>query len=63
MMSAILSGPLLFKIIDIATLAAQGVPRAIDMIEAWRGKDNVDLEQLEKDADSILATHNRVQEA
>lgn len=58
---AVLAGPLLEKIIKVATLAAEHVPEAVETVKAWLSKDKVTLEQLEKDSDEILAAHNRLQ--
>jgi hypothetical protein len=61
MIPAILAGPLLAKIISVVTLAAQGIPGAIAAVKAWQAKDEITLADLERDADEILAAHNRLQ--
>jgi len=56
-----ISGALLGKIFDYATLAAKNAPAAIDAFNAWRGQDEVDVEVLEKDLDAARAAFNRVE--
>jgi len=56
-----ISGKLLGRIFDLAQLAAANAPGAIEAFNAWRGKDEVDVAQLEKDLDAATAAHNRVQ--
>jgi hypothetical protein len=58
-----ISGKLLMKIFDVAQLAAANAPGAVAAFNAWRGKDEVDLDMLEKDLDEATAAHNRVQNA